>query len=74
MFTNVTDQRLTAGKRLDNRACERPGHPGQPGVRFFLEDEDEFGLEDLLQASHAAPSSCQACCPTRRAAHLHDQQ
>jgi len=39
----------TAGKRMDNRARERPGHPGQPGVRFFVEDEDEFALEDLLQ-------------------------
>lgn len=23
----------------------------QPGVRFFVEDEDEFGLENLLQVS-----------------------
>ena len=37
-----------AGKRMDNRGQERPG--GSKGVRFFIEDEDEFGLEDMLQA------------------------
>ncbi len=35
---------------MDNRARERPGGMHQKGVRFFVEDEDEFGLEDMLQA------------------------
>lgn len=38
------------GRRMDNRAQERPGGLHQKGVRFFVEDEDEFGLEDTLQA------------------------
>ena len=34
---------------MDNLSREVAGRSGLPGVRFFLEDEDEFGLEDLLQ-------------------------
>lgn len=37
------------GRRQDNLAAERPGTQ-KVGYRFFLEDEDEFALEDLLQA------------------------
>lgn len=29
----------------------RPGHPQQKGMRFFADDEDLFGLEDLLQVT-----------------------
>lgn len=39
---------------MDNRAQERPGSLHQKGVRFFVEDEDEFGLEDTLQVTSAA--------------------
>ncbi|KAK9831834.1 hypothetical protein WJX81_000048 [Elliptochloris bilobata] len=38
------------GKRQDNRAAQRPGGGMRTGVRFFADDEDDFGLEDLLQA------------------------
>jgi hypothetical protein len=38
-----------AGRRMDNRAQERPGGLHRKGVRFFVEDEDEFDLEDTLQ-------------------------
>ena len=41
---------LRAGRRQDNRAAERPGGALRAGWRFFADDEDEFGLEDLLQA------------------------
>ena len=40
-----------AGKRQDNRAAKRPGSLHDKGWRFFEDDEDEYGLEDLLQAS-----------------------
>lgn len=39
------------GKRQDHRAKERPGGGQLKGWRFFADDEDEFGLEDILQAS-----------------------
>ena len=29
----------------------RPGQPQLKGMRFFADDEDAFGLEDLLQVS-----------------------
>ncbi|KAK9853604.1 hypothetical protein WJX84_007036 [Apatococcus fuscideae] len=38
------------GVRQDNQSKERSGSMVQKGVRFFREDEDEFGLEDILQA------------------------
>lgn len=38
-----------AGKRQDNRAAPRPGSLHQKGWRFFADDEDEFGLEEVLQ-------------------------
>lgn len=41
---------LCAGRRQDNRAAQRPGGGRRTGMRFFADDEDEFGLEDLLQA------------------------
>ena len=39
-----------AGRRQDNRAAQRPGGGMRTGMRFFADDEDDFGLEDLLQA------------------------
>jgi len=36
--------------RSDNRAAETPGLPGRRGARFFEDDADPFGLEDVLQA------------------------
>lgn len=39
-----------AGKRQDNRAKERPGSLHKKGYRFFEDDEDEFELENLLEA------------------------
>ena len=36
-----------SGIRQDHRTASRPG--GGKGWRFFVEDEDEFGLEGLLQ-------------------------
>ena len=38
------------GKRSDNRAADVPGHPGRRGARFFEDDSDPMGLEDVLQA------------------------
>ncbi|GMH39071.1 hypothetical protein BSKO_06969 [Bryopsis sp. KO-2023] len=38
------------GIRQDNRQLER-NHGGRKGFRFLLDDEDEFGLEDILQAA-----------------------
>jgi hypothetical protein len=42
--------RISAGKRQDNRAKERSGSLHRRGYRFFADDEDEFELEDLLEA------------------------
>lgn len=38
------------GVRQDNRVKEQRDGSGKKGVRFFLEDEDEFGMEDVAQA------------------------
>jgi len=39
------------GVRQDNRQGKRRGGPhGLRGYRFFVDDEDEYGLEDYLQA------------------------
>ncbi|KAI7845861.1 hypothetical protein COHA_000595 [Chlorella ohadii] len=38
------------GKRQDNRAASRPGSMHKKGFRFFADDEDMYGLEDILQA------------------------
>lgn len=39
------------GRRQDNRAASRYGSlVADQGYRFFADDEDEFGLEDVLQA------------------------
>jgi hypothetical protein len=42
--------RYRKGVRADNRAAEHPGAPGRKGYRFFEDDADAFGLEDVLQA------------------------
>ena len=39
-----------AGVRQDNRVAERAGSMQKRGYRFFADEEDEHGLEDLLQA------------------------
>jgi hypothetical protein len=41
---------LATGKRMDNLNADRPGEIERKGYRFFVDDEDEFGLEDILQA------------------------
>lgn len=38
------------GTRQDNRAAERPGSLHERGYRFFADDEDDFNLEEVLQA------------------------
>lgn len=38
------------GIRQDNRVKPRRGEMLRKGWRFFADDEDEFGLEDVLQA------------------------
>lgn len=38
------------GVRQDNREGKRAGTGGPRGFRFFVDDEDEHGLEDYLQA------------------------
>ena len=38
------------GTRCDNRAANDPGHPARRGARFFEDDADPLGLEDVLQA------------------------
>jgi hypothetical protein len=46
-----TEATWKRGRRQDNRAAPRGGGLGnKEGFRFFADDEDEFGLEDLLQA------------------------
>ena len=47
-----------AGVRQDNRRQDRPGSMMQKGMRFFREDEDEFGLEDILQALCFLETGC----------------
>jgi len=39
------------GIREDNRQAKRAGTGGPRGFRFFMDDEDEHGLEDHLQAA-----------------------
>ncbi|DBA99584.1 hypothetical protein WJX82_005130 [Trebouxia sp. C0006] len=38
------------GKRQDNRTQQRSGSMHLKGYRFFADDEDTFGLENILQA------------------------
>ncbi len=38
-----------AGVRQDNRSAERTGSMQKRGYRFLTDDEDEYGLEDILQ-------------------------
>lgn len=52
--SEVHGTKLCAGRRQDNRAAERPGSGMRAGARFFADDEDEFGLEDLLQVRPSA--------------------
>jgi len=37
------------GVRRDNRSKEREGSMSDKGWRFFMDDEDLFNLEDILQ-------------------------
>ena len=39
-----------AGQRQDNLNAKQPHSQDKRGFRFFQDDEDEFGLEDILQA------------------------
>ena len=39
-----------AGVRQDNRTVERVGSMHKRGYRFFADEEDQYSLEDLLQA------------------------
>lgn len=39
------------GKRKDFRCAARPGPGRREGWRFFVDDEDEFSLEDILCAA-----------------------
>ena len=42
---------FSKGKRDDNRCAGRQSNPGMPpGARFFVDDADDFFLEDVLQA------------------------
>lgn len=38
------------GRRSDNLNAERSDGSRKKGYRFFEDDEDEYGLEDILQA------------------------
>lgn len=40
----------TSGKRQNNTNQQRPDSHQLKGYRFFADDEDQFGLEDILQA------------------------
>jgi len=64
-----------AGRRQDNRAAERADRHMCTGVCFFADDEDEYGLEDVLQAralAHAAHARKQ--CVFYRLASNHRRQ
>lgn len=39
------------GQRQDNTVQQRAGSMHLKGYRFFVDDEDIFGLEDILQAN-----------------------
>ena len=41
---------MGAGNRQDNRTQQRSGSMRLMGYQFFADDEDTFGLEDILQA------------------------
>ena len=47
-----------AGKRQDNRATKRPGSLDKKGFRYFADDEDEFELEQMLQALCFREAGC----------------
>ncbi len=51
---------MCAGRRQDNRAAERADRHMCTGMRFFADDEDEHGLEDVLQAR--APARHRSTC------------
>ena len=64
--------RFSKGKRDDNRCAGRQANPGiPPGARFFVDDADDFFLEDVLQAlcfraggtTYVAPTPTQAYGP-----------
>jgi hypothetical protein len=49
------------GVRADNASAERPPGmhgSGHKGWRFFADDEDHFGLEELLQVGEGGGTSC----------------
>lgn len=52
------------GVRQNNASAVRscPHGAGKPGVAFFLEDEDEWGLQSVLQVS-------ELCCPNHHHHH-----
>lgn len=47
----LTEDEITwkKGQRQDNRAAKRPGSMHDRGFRFFVDDEDEFDLEEVLE-------------------------
>ena len=49
LFFSLTRAEHLTGKRQDNRNATRSGSM-MKGFRFFEDDEDEYGLEDILQA------------------------
>lgn len=51
---------LLAGKRQDNTVKLRRGNLNQKGARFFEDDEDDFGLEDILQVQMRHLQACLA--------------
>ena len=44
------EKKWKKGVRQDNRQASRQGSMHKKGFRFFAEDEDMYGLEDILQA------------------------
>lgn len=44
------ERQFMKGRRADNRAANGGGPVAQRGARFFVDDADDFGLEDILQA------------------------
>ena len=41
---------IFTGKRQNNTNQQRSDYNHSKGYRFFADDEDQFGLEDILQA------------------------
>ena len=49
-ITVHTLYRVFSGKRQNNTTQQRSDSNHLKGYRFFADDEDQFGLEDILQA------------------------